>query len=187
MSRKLLIIVLVVLSGALGALYLGFNYFSNKAEIDYRLQTRFQNNGMGMLPTISDGAIVIVDEEAYEQTTPARGDLILFQFPFDTERLFIKRVIGLPDEQLEVIDGTVYIDGEPLNEPYIQEPADYSGSWQIENNGYFVLGDNRNNSADSHNWRTLEEEFIQGKIIAICASDSPETCVEVTDVTYGVD
>ncbi len=134
-----------------------------------------------MLPTVAADSILIIDEEAYEQTLPVRGDIILFQFPPDPEILFVKRVIGLPNEQIKMVDGTVLIDDVPLIEAYIEEPATYIGSWETDDDTFFVLGDNRNNSSDSHNWGILGAEFILGKVIAICTSDSPNKCLDVAD------
>ena len=156
-------------------------------ETNYFGLSQFKLNGSSMLPAIAEGDILYIDEEAYETVTPERGDLILYQFPFDTELLFVKRVIGLPGEQIEIIDGMVYIDGVLLSEPYVQQPASYNGTWEIESDSYFVLGDNRNNSSDSHNWGTLGEAFILGKVIAICTGETADTCTDVTPPSYGTE
>ena len=99
---------------------------------------------------------VLVDKLAYKFSTPQRGDIIVFHPPFRSPAPFIKRVIGLPGEKVEISNGKVTIvkaDGSilTLNEPYIKQPPAYNyTSAVIPANEYFVLGDNRNNSEDSH-------------------------------------
>jgi signal peptidase I len=86
------------------------------------------------------------------QNDPQRGDVIIFHFLLDPEQDLIKRVIGLPGETIEVQDGIVTVNGTPLDEPYITEPPSYNGTWVVPEGQYFVLGDNRNDSRDSHQW-----------------------------------
>lgn len=140
-----------------------------------------------MTPTIPVDSFLLIDESAYEDATPARGDIILLQFPNDTERRIIKRVIGLPDEQVEAKDGTILINGIPLEEEYLGEPAAYTGTWKLGSESYFVLGDNRNNSSDSHNWGPLEAQFILGKVVSVCESDSAEDYLDIIEVNYDID
>jgi signal peptidase I len=84
---------------------------------------------------------------------PKRGDVVVFRFPLDTSRDFIKRVIGVPGDTVEVRDGTVFINGNPLQEDYVQATANYTyGPKTVPEGHYFVLGDNRRNSFDSHAW-----------------------------------
>ena len=86
---------------------------------------------------------------------PRRGDVIVFRFPLDTSRDFIKRVIGVPGDTVEVRDGKVFINGDPLVENYILSTPDYTYPPKTVPEGqYFVLGDNRRNSYDSHAWHT---------------------------------
>jgi signal peptidase I len=158
-----------------------------ETEVAYRLGTRYQVNGLAMTPTLPVDSFVLVDETAYEDASPARGDLILLQFPNDPGRRFTKRVIGLPGEQIEAVDGMIFIDGTPLEEDYLEEPAAYTGSWEMGSDAYFVLGDNRNNSSDSHNWGALEAEFVLGKVVAVCESDTAEDCIPVEMVEYGLE
>lgn len=96
--------------------------------------------------------------------SPSRGDIIVFRFPRDPSRDFIKRVVALPGEQVEIRAGVVYINGKKLNEPYVLENPTYSREISVvppEN--YFVLGDNRNNSSDSHVWGPVPLENVVGK------------------------
>ena len=95
---------------------------------------------------------------------PKRGDVVVFEYPRDISRDFIKRVIGLPGDVVEVRSGRVYVNGEPIAEPYGPNPGSYSaGPITIAPDEYYVMGDNRNNSADSHVWGSLPIENIIGK------------------------
>jgi signal peptidase I len=124
---------------------------------------RFRIEGYSMLPTLEEGEYVIINKLSYYLDEPERGDIIVLHFPNDRSRDFIKRVIGLPGDHLEVTDGSVLVNGEALDEPYINAPPNYNGSWDVPEGQYFVLGDNRNNSSDSHNWKFLPRDDIVGK------------------------
>ncbi len=105
---------------------------------------------------------------AYINNDPERGDIIIFRYPDDETQLFIKRVIGLPGEKVEIIDGKVYINDseEPLNEPYIaQEMIGSFGPYEVPEGAYFVMGDNRNYSADARFWQNtyVYKDKILGK------------------------
>lgn len=102
---------------------------------------------------------------------PERGDIIVFKYPDDPEQkiLYVKRVIGLPGDMVEIINGKVYINGssEPLEEPYLkEEPIGSYGPYVVPEGCYFMLGDNRNNSQDSRYWtnKFVEEDQILGKV-----------------------
>lgn len=127
------------------------------------LTGRFRIEGHSMLPTLHEGEYVLINKMAYFLAEPERGDIIVLQFPRDRTRDFIKRVIGLPGDHIEVSDGQVWVNGVQLQEPYIAAAPNYSGSWDVPEEQYFVLGDNRNNSSDSHNWLFLPFEDIVGK------------------------
>ena len=124
-----------------------------------------------MLPTLKTNDRIIVDKTAYRDRLPQRGDIIIFS---PTEQLkrekfndkFVKRIIGLPGERIAVKQGKVYVNGKIIQESYITEPAQYEHqSTLIPKNSYFVLGDNRNNSYDSHYWGFVPRNLIFGKII----------------------
>jgi len=104
------------------------------------------------------------DPERYVFRGPQRGDVVVFRFPNDPRRDFIKRIIAEPGDTVEVKEGLVFIDGEYLKEPYITDRGHYSyGPEKVPPNNYFVLGDNRNNSYDSHVWGMLPDENIIGQ------------------------
>ncbi len=112
---------------------------------------------------------------------PRRGDIIVFKFPNDPQRDFIKRVIGLPGETLELRDKKVYINGQPLDEPYVHflettpdaqevtslEMRERFGPVRIPDAKYFMMGDNRDNSQDSRYWGVLPREYIKGRALMI--------------------
>jgi len=118
-----------------------------------------------MKPTFEEGECIMVNKMSYRSSGPQRGDVIVFNPPFDSQFPFIKRVIGLPGETVEVKDGKVFIDGIPLEEDeYIMEPPDEPmPAQEIPENEYFVLGDNRTNSNDSRNNWMVPRDNIIGK------------------------
>lgn len=120
--------------------------------------------GSSMLPTLEDGQFLVVNKLAYRLHPPQRGDIIVFRDPQSTNRKLIKRIIGLPGETIDIKEGQVLVNSTPLDEPYIADPGNYSrGPTPIPEGEYFVLGDNRNNSSDSHIWGDLARDRIVGK------------------------
>jgi signal peptidase I len=120
--------------------------------------------GHSMDPTLEDEQYLVVSKLSYRIGEPQRGDIIVFEDPHDASRKLIKRVIGLPGEEVEIQQGQVYIDGQMLDEPYIDGPGHYSVPASFIPAGeYYVLGDNRNNSSDSHSWGALNGDRIVGK------------------------
>jgi len=118
-----------------------------------------------MLPGIENQDWVMVSKAAYFFSSPHHGDVVIVQPPFQTEHPFIKRVIALSGDTIEVKEGKVYLNGTPLTEPYIAEPPRYTlPAQEIPEGEYFVLGDNRNNADDSHMWGTVPGENIIGKV-----------------------
>ena len=124
---------------------------------------RFRIEGHSMLPTLQEGEYVIINKLSYYLEDPERGDIIVLKFPNDRSRDFIKRIVGIPGDHIEVNNGVVEINGIGLDEPYINAQPNYSGAWDVPEGQYFVLGDNRNNSSDSHNWSYLPQDDIVGK------------------------
>ena len=104
------------------------------------------------------------DKPFYIFGQPQRGDIIVLKYPRDTTRDFIKRIIALPGDTVEIKQGRVYVNNQPLNEPYIlARPAYYLPREVVPPDNVFVLGDNRNNSSDSHIWGMLPINDIVGK------------------------
>ena len=122
-----------------------------------------------MEPNFWEGQWLLVSKVVYSLHDPERGDVIIFRPPLSQHNSYIKRIIGLPGERVEIKEGIVYVhleDGDILilDEPYIKEPAnnDFKGDI-IPENQYFVMGDNRNNSNDSRNGWTASHDSIIGK------------------------
>ncbi len=125
---------------------------------------RYKVIGQSMMPTLVDGEYVLASKMAYWLGEPQRGDIIVLRPPAGGVP-YVKRIVGLPGERVTVRDGRVFINGVVLNEPYISGPAMYTGEWVVEENTYFVLGDNRNNSSDSHAFGVVPREHILAKAI----------------------
>ncbi len=124
----------------------------------------FRVEGFSMEPNFHDGQFLLVSKLGYMFSPPERGDVIVFRFPNNPERDFIKRVIGLPGDRVEIVNGRVLINGHPLLETYPLNPGSYTyGPVTLGADEYFVLGDNRNNSSDSHSWGMLPTKNIIGK------------------------
>ncbi len=132
------------------------------------LSARVRVDGFSMNPTLQDGEFVLVNRLAYRVGAPQRGDIIVFHFPIDpTSQDLIKRVIGLPGDRITVSNGVVSVNGQALIEPYIAAPPLYSGRWEVPAGELFVMGDNRNDSSDSHSWGFLPMKEIIGKSVLI--------------------
>ena len=131
------------------------------------LSARIRVDGFSMEPTLKDGEFVLINKLAYKWGEPGLGDVIVFHFPRDPEQEYIKRVIGLPGDTVNITNGKVYINGDALEEPYINAKPDYQSQWQVPEGQLFVLGDNRNNSSDSHRWGPVPMEYVVGKALFI--------------------
>jgi signal peptidase I len=127
------------------------------------LTGRFRIEGPSMLPNLHDGQYLIINKIVYRLHPPQRGDIIVFHHPRNSDRDLIKRVIGLPGETVEIRNGQVLVNGLLLDEPYVLQPGRYSDTFELGEKEYFVLGDNRPNSDDSHNWGALQGDQIVGK------------------------
>ena len=114
---------------------------------------RTQVSGSSMETTLSDGDQLIVDKISYRFRDPKRYDIIVFPYQYEPDTYYIKRIIGLPGETIQIIDGYIYIDGEQLDEHYgnelMNDPGIAAEPVALGEDEYFVLGDNRNNSQDS--------------------------------------
>lgn len=118
--------------------------------------------------TIMTDDKVVAFRLSYQFKDPQRGDIIVFPFPDNEEVDYIKRIIGLPGETIEGKDGLVYINGEPLEEPYVTEKLNEDfGPYEIPEESYFMMGDNRNMSEDSRFWEKqyVDRDKIRGKAL----------------------
>ena len=126
-------------------------------------------SGESMVPTFQDGQYLIVDEISYILNGGHRGDVVVFRYPGDTKRFFIKRIIGMPNEKISISDGKVKItnkenpNGFILDEPYINEKFSTTQEYTTGNDEYFVMGDNRNHSSDSRFWGILPKKLMIGR------------------------
>lgn len=128
----------------LGCTYLLVNYVLQRTEIE----------GDSMQPTLSDGDNIIVDKLTYQFQEPRRYDIIAFPYRYEQDTYYVKRIIGLPGEKVRIdAHGTIFINDEALDERYgtetIRQPGDAFTPRILDDDEYFVLGDNRNNSTDS--------------------------------------
>ena len=127
---------------------------------------RYVVDGHSMLPNFNTDQFIIVSRLSYILGEPRRGDVVVFHYPLQPDRDFIKRVIGLPGETVTIQDGRVYIDGHLLEEPYIENfcrGKSCDGEWQIGPDEYFVLGDNRGASKDSQDFGPVARKYIVGR------------------------
>jgi signal peptidase I len=149
------------------------------------ISARVRVEGFSMRPTLDNGQLILVSRVSYEVGDFERGDIVIFRpptYPDEEESLlrrltgwpnfegyedYIKRVIGLPGETIKIENGHVYVDNLELDEPYIAAPPEYNGTWTVPEGQVFVLGDNRNNSSDSHSWGPVPMENVVGKAVFI--------------------
>lgn len=136
--------------------------------LDTKVVVNSEVPSASMEETIMTGDHIFGNRMAYRDSDPERFDIVIFRMPDDKSLLYIKRIIGLPGETVSIVDGKVYIDGaeEPLEDDFIKEPMEGTfGTFQVPENCYFMLGDNRNNSLDSRYWNNpyVEREDILGK------------------------
>ncbi len=128
-------------------------------------------SGNSMYPTFHNNDYLIVDEISYIVGNPKRNDIIIFHYPRDPARYFIKRVIGLPNEEIIIKKGQITIinkkhpKGFILKQPYLRDHFTFSGSYKTGNKQYFVMGDNRNESLDSRIWGLLPDRLVTGRAL----------------------
>lgn len=142
--------------------------------VRYYLIQPFVVRGSSMEPNFSNGEYLIIDELSYRFQEPERGDVVIFKYPKDTSQYYIKRIIGLPGETVEISSGEIIIyndehpEGKILKEPYFALGDKWTTPGEmrvtISYNEYFVLGDNRRASSDSRVWGLLPKEDIVGKV-----------------------
>lgn len=126
-------------------------------------------SGSSMYPTFHDGDYLIVDELSYRLGEVERNDVVIFKYPEDPSKFFIKRIIGLPNETVSIEGSVIKItksDGQEivLNEPFIENQITNGGTlFELKDNEYFVMGDNRNASSDSRYWGAVNRDLIIGQ------------------------
>lgn len=128
---------------------------------------RFKVEGQSMFPTFEGAEFLIVSRLDYMIGEPQRGDIVVFHYPDDPQRDFIKRVIGLPGETITIDNGKVFINGVPIDEPYVAALCSQGGCSSVQrtlgDDEYFVLGDNRGQSKDSTNFGPIKRHHIIGR------------------------
>ncbi len=124
----------------------------------------FLVQGASMEPNFSNGDYLLVDEITYKFKAPARGEVIVFKNPRNESEFYIKRVIGLPGEKVDIKNNKVFINGVELEEKYLPEGLKFNGdsSFNLNYDEYFVMGDNRPQSYDSRSWGPLKQNEIIG-------------------------
>jgi signal peptidase I len=154
----------VVFAGVIAVLIVGFVVQPVRVE------------GQSMMPKLHDQDRIFVNKFIYplrewigDKVPIKRGDIVVLLYPDDPSKSYIKRVVGLPGEEVNVENGRLYIDGKQIDEPYLDSEylsADtMPGSVHVKEHHYFVLGDNRRNSSDSRYWGLVPEKYIYGKAI----------------------
>lgn len=143
--------------------------------IRYFLIQPFYVKGASMEPNFYDKEYLIIDEISYRFEEPIRGDIIVFRYPINPQEYFIKRVIGLPGEKIEIKNGSVYIyneefpDGFALEENYLASDIKTYGmsndNVKLGDNEFFVMGDNRNSSKDSRSFGPVNRSYLIGKVL----------------------
>jgi signal peptidase I len=126
--------------------------------------------GTSMLPRLEDQDRLFINKFVYRFTAIERGDVVVFHYPRDPEKSYIKRVIALPGDRLRIDHGTVWLNGKPQTEPYIPEEYRDSVSYPeivIPADSYFMMGDHRCISSDSRSFGPVERSFIYGKAVFV--------------------
>lgn len=137
------------------------------AMINYAT-VRIRVQSISMQPTLYEHDFVLVNKLAYQIGQLQRKDVVVFRPPIEAEKEpYIKRVIGLPGDVVRVAGGIVYINDLPLQETYQAASPNYQGVWTVPEDMVFVLGDNRNNSSDSHLWGMVPMDNIIGKAVVV--------------------
>jgi signal peptidase I len=132
------------------------------------LTARIRVESISMQPNLYAGDMVLVNRLAYKFGQPQRGDIIVFKYPPEpTQTPYIKRIIGLPGDQIKIAGGQVEVNSQVLIETYISVPTTRGGEWTVPENSLFVMGDNRNNSSDSRAWGMVPYANIIGKALFI--------------------
>lgn len=129
-----------------------------------------QVEGTSMMPRLSNHERIFINKFVYRFEPIQRGDIVVFWYPLDPTKSYIKRVVALPGENVSIQEGRVYVNGKALKEPYIPpaylDHQNYSATL-VEPNHYFVLGDHRESSNDSRVWGAVDRAYIYGKAVFV--------------------
>lgn len=126
-------------------------------------------SGLSMFPTFNNGDYLIIDKISYELGSPQRDDVVVFRYPGDTTKFFIKRIIGLPNETVDIkgndvtITNAAHTTGFKLDQPFVENQANNDTHFVLGSDEYFVMGDNRSASSDSRYWGAVKRNLLQGK------------------------
>lgn len=126
-------------------------------------------SGSSMVPTFTNGDYLIVDKVSYRLSNPKRDDVVVFRYPGDTTKFFIKRIIGLPNETVDIKGNDVTITkGDKttilkIDQPYVKNPANNETHFELKGDEYFVMGDNRGASSDSRYWGAVKRNLLTGR------------------------
>jgi len=149
-----------------------FSLFTLIIVLPFRLYIAepFIVEGKSMSPTFETGDYLIIDQISYRLSEPERGEIIVFKYPNNPSRYFIKRIIGLPDETVILNDGKITIKNERFpngfswKESYVKNISHKNMTYTLSDDEYFVMGDNRANSSDSRIWGPVDKKFLVGKV-----------------------
>jgi signal peptidase I len=128
---------------------------------------RARVENISMLPNLRPGEFLLVNKYAYRWGDLQRGDIIVFHYPLDPGIDYVKRLIGVPGDDVRMQNGQLSVNGQLVKETYIPIPASYSGEWKVPPKMIFALGDNRNQSSDSHLWGFVPQSDLVGKAIVV--------------------
>lgn len=126
-------------------------------------------SGNSMVPTFTNGDYLIIDKISYELGSPKRDDVVVFRYPGDTTKFFIKRIIGLPNETVDIKGNNITItniehpESFKLNQPFVKNISNNEEHIVLKNDEYFVMGDNRSASSDSRAWGPVKKELLTGR------------------------
>ena len=168
-GKKVLLIVGIILFVFINPSTIVRLYIRNNVMQAFKIPSKT------MEPTLLQGDMILVNKVIYKKSEPKRGDLIVFIYPENTKKIFVKRLVGLPGETIEIKNGSILINGIVLSEPlfankYYYNKGDYAKEGQtvkIPGDGYFVLGDNTASGLDSRYWGFVPKKYIVGKAYKI--------------------
>ncbi len=130
---------------------------------------RFVVDGPSMQPNFMTGQFIIVSRVNYLLGEPQQGDIVVFEYPNDPTQDYIKRIVGRPGDTVEIRDTQVYVNGQRMDEPYINEPCSTrmcsNHTWVLGSDEYFMMGDNRNHSSNSRAFGLVKRHFIVGQAV----------------------